>query len=42
MWQFGIGEMMFANVNDAVPEAQIRALRKGFLDKNVYRSLRGN
>lgn len=42
MWQFGLGEMMFANINDAVPESQIRALRKGFLTKDVYRSLKGN
>ena len=34
--------MMFANINDAVPESQIRALRKGFLTKDVYRSLKGN
>ena len=38
----GIGEMMFANMDDAVPEAQCRALRKGFLQKEVYRSLKGN
>ena len=42
MWQFGIGDMMFGNINDAVPEAQVRALRKGFLGKDVYRSLKGN
>ena len=42
MWQFGLGEMMFANIDDAVPEAQVRALRKGFLGREVYRSLRGN
>lgn len=42
MWQFGMGEMMFGNVNDAVPEAQVRALRKGFLSRDVYRSLKGN
>ena len=42
MWQFGMGEMLFGNVNDAVPEAQVRALRKGFLSRDVYRSLKGN
>jgi len=42
MWQFGIGEMMFANIDDGVPESQVRALRKGFLSRDVYRSLRGN
>ena len=31
MFQMGIGEMLFANMDDAVPEAQVRALRKGFL-----------
>jgi V-type H+-transporting ATPase subunit d len=25
-----------------VPEAQVRSLRKGFLGKDVYRSLKGN
>jgi len=34
--------MLYANIDDAVPEAQIRALRKGFLGKDVYRSLKGN
>ena len=42
MFQAGIGEMFFANMDDAVPEAQCRALRKGFLQKEVYRSLKGN
>jgi len=42
MWQAGIGELLYANVNDAVPEAQVRALRKGFLTKDIYRSLKGN
>ena len=42
MWAFGMGEMMFANIDDAVPESQVRALRKGFLSRDVYRSLRGN
>ena len=42
MWQFGLGEMMFANMDDAVAEAQVRSLRKGFLQKDVYRSLKGN
>ena len=37
-----MGEMMFANIDDAVPESQVRALRKGFLGRDVYRSLRGN
>ena len=34
--------MLFANMDDAVAEAQCRALRKGFLQKDVYRSLKGN
>ena len=42
MWQFGLGEMIFANMDDAVAEAQVRSLRKGFLTKDVYRSLKGN
>jgi len=42
MWMAGIGEMLFANIDDAVPESQLRALRKGFLGKEVYRSLKGN
>ena len=31
MFQLGMGEMLFANMDDSVPEAQVRALRKGFL-----------
>ena len=42
MFQFGIREMFSANMDEAVPEAQVRALRKGFLTKDVYRSLKGN
>ena len=42
MWQFGLGELIFANMDDAVAEAQVRSLRKGFLQKDVYRSLKGN
>ena len=34
--------MCFANFDEAVPEAQVRSLRKGFLQKDVYRSLKGN
>lgn len=37
-----MGEMLYANMDDAVPESQVRALRKGFLGKDVYRSLKGN
>lgn len=37
-----MSEMLFNNMDDAVPEAQVRALRKGFLDKDIYRSLKGN
>jgi vacuolar-type H+-ATPase subunit C/Vma6 len=42
MLNAGIGEMLFANFDEAVPEAQVRSLRKGFLQKDVYRSLKGN
>ena len=42
MWMAGIGDMLFSNIDDAVPEAQCRALRKGFLTKDIYRSLKGN
>jgi vacuolar-type H+-ATPase subunit C/Vma6 len=42
MFQAGIGEMLSANIDDAVPEAQVRSWRKGFLQKEVYRSLKGN
>ena len=38
----GIMDMLSSNIDDAVPEAQCRALRKGFLGKDVYRSLKGN
>ena len=34
--------MMYANINDAIPESQVRSLRKGFLGKEVYRSLKSN
>lgn len=42
MLQLGMGEMLYGNMDDAVPESQVRALRKGFLTKEVYRSLKGN
>ena len=42
MWMAGIMDMLSSNIDDAVPEAQCRALRKGFLGKDVYRSLKGN
>ena len=42
MWEAGIGDMMYANIDDAVAEAQVRSLRKGFLGKEVYRSLKSN
>lgn len=34
--------MLYANIDDAVPESQVRSLRKGFLTKDVYRSLKSN
>lgn len=32
--------MLYANVDEAVPEAQVRALRKGFLSEQEYAMLK--
>ena len=39
MFMFGM-EMLYANVDESVPEAQVRALRKGFLGENEYNMLK--
>ena len=39
MFQFGL-EMLTANIDEAVPEAQVRSLRKGFLGENEYSMLK--
>jgi V-type H+-transporting ATPase subunit d len=39
MFNFGL-EMMYANIDEALPEAQIRALRKGFLGESEYSMLK--
>lgn len=38
-FNFGM-EMCWANIHDALPESVVRSLRKGFLGKDVYRSLK--
>lgn len=32
--------MLYANIKEAVPEAQVRALRKGFLGESEYSMLK--
>ena len=39
MFMFGT-EMLYANIDEAVPEAQCRALRKGFLGEQEYSMLK--